>query len=1332
MNRSSKEQAIAERRLRLSVSEDGVVQEVLLPRGLINAPSATSGAQNDALTELFGFPPEQLLGCQLWDFMSLASDAVPGARQQASQMQASNQQQRRDVLAEAEALIQAGSRYSSGAVLSIDGAGGGPSCPLRVKGWTGGSSMDRRMLENMVTSSLQTPGISWRVNVVPPNASVEAAAIGNPERAAAVLARRAKHGVLRLDVTLPRPGARSNTGSGGRLLVHAELWLADAVTGVLEIDGTGKVSGILEEDVRPPGLLFGLPKEEILGSPLGTLLRLLPGQSPVGLLTDSGIAKKSALKASSKKGKIVDKVGPVHYLEGFHRDHQPLKLAVQVVGKPGPGNPVTAIVRFASQKPSTNKRSSRPQAASGPGFSAGAAAHVEYPPSNGPRSSHVQVSLNGNEPSLTQPRSGTIQLPIPSRLGSVNGSYLSSRFREANSFRSCTEPQQQLTTARTALKSSGGGGGISVRTLTRGVQSMDGSRVVPAAAATATGISCGDGEFARLTLASTISAVNLMPEPARGSSNLTAMATAVSDTTPLAAMAAVTTEPATVASLPGAVALANGVTSVLSSRSLRKADSPSDNPRVVAAAAAATTTAVPLLGSVDTGSSSPPKPESPPTASPSKRPIASASPRADADLGVLIEQPVPSGGPTGGLALVCAMKALRESGGNNQGVDKWVASGGQFFKNETQSLMEAELDVEEEDDDAGSFGATSRATSSHWMSPTGSRNFNDPSEDVFKGADGRRGGAGEFNGGLHHRGNPVMPPGGLVPRGGVDGGGNGWQRHLHPQGFDESTDPDPMRLGLDPWEAPLGLEEGAGYERLGGPEGATAEMPPLEEVPDDRSDGGESAYSGISGASGFSDGDTPADFQRGKRYRKLVKLMDSPEAQRTVVRMKIHTALTLLAASAIHIVCFALVITAIKKQSHAMDNMADAGHSQVHLQRILVQTRALDQAYDGKGTNYTYSLADVQTLSRDIMTDCQGFRGINNDLLNQLAHDMEALYYGREVTVWSGINATTNVSYSEAMSLWDLMTRVFVSAKTIFQSHEEWYRQHIQISSTLAGSFLFNSGQALIPGMSEVMNTLLDIAVQKTNAVKMLQLTFLIIEGFLVTCISAIVMIYILRSVCDQRYHLYETFLKIPVGLTRALASQTTHLLDDDESDEDEEEDGSQLDNIEDGGAATSKRKALFEDGNGATNGQDQGGSVIGGGRTRRGSNGSETMGRLMYGGGGGPPRGNARQRRASGAVYGAKANRMNDDSSRGLLASAAANRARGGGGGGSTEPLYEPPLASTERIGSLSSPHYYLTASASDRERSHHRRGRGGWLGRLFGKIWGGSLKHTSLNPGY
>lgn len=56
-------------------------------------------------------------------------------------------------------------------------------------------------------SSMQTPGISWRCDILPPSAAIEAAAMGNPARAAALLMRRTKQAVLRVRacVTLPSP-----------------------------------------------------------------------------------------------------------------------------------------------------------------------------------------------------------------------------------------------------------------------------------------------------------------------------------------------------------------------------------------------------------------------------------------------------------------------------------------------------------------------------------------------------------------------------------------------------------------------------------------------------------------------------------------------------------------------------------------------------------------------------------------------------------------------------------------------------------------------------------------------------------------------------------------------------------------------------------------------------------------------------------------------------------------------------------------------------------------------------------------------------------------------
>lgn len=88
----------------------------------------------------------------------------------------------------------------------------------------------------------------------------------------------------------------------------------------------------------------------------------------------------------------------------------------------------------------------------------------------------------------------------------------------------------------------------------------------------------------------------------------------------------------------------------------------------------------------------------------------------------------------------------------------------------------------------------------------------------------------------------------------------------------------------------------------------------------------------------------------------------------------------------------------------------------------------------------------------------------------------------------------------------------------------------------------------------QVMDRLLFTALEETDVVNNLQLGFLVLEGCVACIMGAAYIVYLLRRVSQQRYLLYETFLSIPMGLTRALATQSTSLLDDDASDEDEEE----------------------------------------------------------------------------------------------------------------------------------------------------------------------------------
>jgi hypothetical protein len=140
---------------------------------------------------------------------------------------------------------------------------------------------------------------------------------------------------------------------------------------VLELDPRGRVAGLVEEGgVRPAGLIFGQPSSSLLGSELSHVVSMPAGYTPMTLLTgDVGgnAAKKSALKSTKQQQAAADKeaavkVGPVHYLPGWHRDGRPLLLAVQMVGKPlppggappaagaagaGAAGALTAIIRLA-------------------------------------------------------------------------------------------------------------------------------------------------------------------------------------------------------------------------------------------------------------------------------------------------------------------------------------------------------------------------------------------------------------------------------------------------------------------------------------------------------------------------------------------------------------------------------------------------------------------------------------------------------------------------------------------------------------------------------------------------------------------------------------------------------------------------------------------------------------------------------------------------------------------------------------------------------------------------------------------------------------------------
>ncbi|KAG2494507.1 hypothetical protein HYH03_007275 [Edaphochlamys debaryana] len=308
------------------------------------------------------------------------------------------------------------------------------------------------------------------------------------------------------------------------------------------------------------------------------------------------------------------------------------------------------------------------------------------------------------------------------------------------------------------------------------------------------------------------------------------------------------------------------------------------------------------------------------------------------------------------------------------------------------------------------------------------------------------------------------------------------------------------------------------------------------------SEGGQSAVSGFSAASGG------AEYKRGKRFRKLARLMDSSQAQTAQQRLRRHALIVVALLAAVHVACFVLVVLAFQKQRAAMLAIGYSGASQRFMHRIMTDTRSLD------------IITTNRTLPNLFTPDQADF------FVERIARDAEQVKVRINAILDSHHDSSSNIVtlfYNTTRS--DFCTRFYSMARIIEQNGVQWVAEGVVISQTEPGQFLLKSGPDLF---------------RASRQVDELQIILLGVEGAAMSCLAALYLAYLLKAVAAQRYKLYGTFLVIPVGLTRALASQNTNLLaedgDDDDATSPHEEDQDQTQE-QDAAAPKQKRRATVQ-----------------------------------------------------------------------------------------------------------------------------------------------------------
>eukprot|EP00198_Chlamydomonas_reinhardtii_P014423 XP_001703760.1 predicted protein [Chlamydomonas reinhardtii] len=800
------------------------------------------------------------------------------------------------------------------------------------------------------------------------------------------------------------PPSDEEAAAGQGNHVYVDLWPVHAVSGVLQLDATGRITSVLEEHTRPAGLLFGLHHDALIGEALDSLVTMPPGRTSAAELLSLHGAKKSNLKTKQKD--VAVKVGPVHKLRATHTDGKPLVLDVQVVGKPGPNEPVIAILRLHTA-PMAPAAAAYPAAAAPPPPSLGGplqpAAGLQEPAAAVAAIQPRGAASIKRQPSLDDLMDKVEAAGSPDEIGKKRNSKESSSVGQVHTPPTGGSLRRNDSTAQQKPRGSGveaavdpAGGAAEAPLAPPPMPAMllggvgDGGLPVPSVTAAATG---------RNKLADLVKSVGGdqagSQKAALGSGDGSGLP--VPRTRPGATRRSSTGDGGSAADLPHAVPLARGE---------------------------------------------------------GKGP--------DAEKGM--EAQSVDGDDDD--------KADSEGGGKVKGGDRilsWVASKGAFYQNS----VAVEGGANAKSDDEGSVKAPSDGAAS----------------------------------GLHA---PHSDMTGLA------------------YAASERTERTVATMATMATARTL-----AGLKASGPPD-----LPYADD--DAGSEGGQSAMSAQSSSGG-------AEYKRGKRFRKLVKLMDSGQAQQVQKRFKLHALITVGILAAVHVVCFATTLVAIGQQRASMLQLGRSVELQLSLHQILADVRSMDVITKNKTLPTLYTADDSTMFLDRIAVNAEKMKDRLNDILdNHHARDSSVmtLFYFTNISVWNGREQNGSDAFIN-VTIWDFGTRIYSMTKLVQQSGAQWLADGVSFVDQDPGQFLIKSGPDFFRASRRILDALLYAAVDSAKRVNTLQLVFLAVEGAAISCAAACYLAYLLRAVAAQRYKLYGTFLVIPVGLTRALASQNTTLLVD-------------------------------------------------------------------------------------------------------------------------------------------------------------------------------------------
>ncbi|KAG2497028.1 hypothetical protein HYH03_005031 [Edaphochlamys debaryana] len=316
---------------------------------------------------------------------------------------------------------------------------------------------------------------------------------------------------------------------------------------------------------------------------------------------------------------------------------------------------------------------------------------------------------------------------------------------------------------------------------------------------------------------------------------------------------------------------------------------------------------------------------------------------------------------------------------------------------------------------------------------------------------------------------------------------------------------------------------------------------------------------------GQADGDKEeqrhADFQRGKRLKRILKVLERPEARRAINRFWTHSCLITVFLLLAHIGCFTGIMVLLSNLSKCVNDLSGGGMALDYLHRAAYDIRVLDQIYKNVTHPALYTPGDLGNVAASLETQndmferlyVQRYRTYRKDhprKSEELTHRWE----DRNTTLQFMLNASaTPPTYeNRTYNLFELGTSFLIISRSIQANHRFIVETTGRNLSDMPEFRYIN--EQLIWGLGDGFIAVLDLTaedcVEQAQLTNDVMLALLVVEACCLVGAACCYLAYRLIQVDQYRCSLFSVFLAIPSATIKVLVSRRIDADDDDSEDE--------------------------------------------------------------------------------------------------------------------------------------------------------------------------------------